>query len=62
MNLKFHSHQSDWLRSKTQITARADEDVEKEEHFSMDDGTATTLEISLVITQKIGLRTNWEPS
>lgn len=40
MNLKFHSHQSDWLRSKTQITARADEDVEKEEHFSTDGGIA----------------------
>ena len=28
------SHQSDWARSKTQMTADAGEDSEKEEHFS----------------------------
>jgi hypothetical protein len=27
------SHQSEWLRSKTQVTADAGEDVEKEEQF-----------------------------
>jgi hypothetical protein len=28
------SYQSEWLRSKTQVTADAGEDVEKEEHSS----------------------------
>jgi hypothetical protein len=28
------SHQSEWLKSKIQVTADAGEDVEKEEHFS----------------------------
>jgi hypothetical protein len=28
------SHQSEWLRSKIQVTADAGEDVEKEEHSS----------------------------
>ena len=28
--LRFYSHQSEWLRSKTQVTAQADEHVEKE--------------------------------
>ena len=32
--LRFTSHQSEWLRSKIQVTADADEDVEKEEHSS----------------------------
>jgi hypothetical protein len=35
------SHQSEWLRSKTQVTADAVEDVEKEEHFSIFGGIAT---------------------
>jgi hypothetical protein len=32
------SHQSEWLRSKTQVTADADEDVEKEKHSSIAGG------------------------
>ena len=51
------SHQSEWLRSKTQVRADAGKDVEKEEHSSIDGGIAslyTTLEISLVVPQKIG--------
>jgi hypothetical protein len=35
MTLRFHSHQSEWLRSKTQVTADACKDVEKEEHSSI---------------------------
>ena len=34
------SHQSEWLRSKIQVTADAGEDVEKEEHSSIVGGTA----------------------
>ena len=33
-------HQSEWLRSKTQVTADAGEDVEKEEHSSIFGGIA----------------------
>ena len=33
--LRFHSHHSEWLRSKVQVTADAGEDVEKEEHCSI---------------------------
>ena len=32
--LRFHLTQSDWPRSKIQITADSGKDVEKEEHFS----------------------------
>jgi hypothetical protein len=41
--LRFHStsHQSEWLRSKPQVTADAGEDVEKEEHFSLAGGNAS---------------------
>jgi hypothetical protein len=35
------SHQSEWLRSKTQVTANAGEDVEKEEHSSIAGGIAS---------------------
>ena len=45
------SHQSEWLRSKTQLTADAGEDVEKD--VGLQSGT-TTLEISFVVPQKIG--------
>jgi hypothetical protein len=31
-------HQSEWLRSKTQVTVDAGEDVEKEEHSYIDGG------------------------
>jgi hypothetical protein len=34
-------HQSEWLRSKIQVTADAGEDVEKEEHSSIAGGIAS---------------------
>ena len=53
------SHQSEWLRSKTEVTADAGEDVEKEEYSVAGEITSWynhfgTLEISLVVPQKIG--------
>jgi hypothetical protein len=39
-NSEIISHQSEWLRSKTQGTADAGEDVEKEEHSSIVGGIA----------------------
>ena len=39
--LRFTSHQSEWLRSKTQVTADAGEVVEKEEHSSIVGGIAS---------------------
>jgi hypothetical protein len=39
--LRFTSHQSEWLRSKIQVTADAGEDVEKEEHSSSAGGIAS---------------------
>jgi hypothetical protein len=35
------SHQSEWLRSKIQVTADAGEDVEKEKHSSIVGGIAS---------------------
>jgi hypothetical protein len=35
------SHQSEWLRSKIQVTADAGKDVEKEEHSSIAGGIAS---------------------
>ena len=35
------SHQSEWLKSETQVTADADEDVEKEDHSSIAGGIAS---------------------
>jgi hypothetical protein len=35
------SYQSEWSRSKTQVTADAGEDVEKEEHLSIVGGIAS---------------------
>jgi hypothetical protein len=35
------SHQSEWLRSKIQVTADAGEDVEKEKHSSTVGGIAS---------------------
>ena len=35
------SHHSEWLRRKTQVTADAGEDVEKEEHSSILGGIAS---------------------
>jgi len=57
--LRFPLRQSEWLRSKTQVTADVGEDVEKEEHSSIAGGIAnctTTLEISLEVPQKTGNR------
>jgi hypothetical protein len=54
--LRFHSHQSEWLRSKIQVTADAAEDVKGNIPpllIGLQVGT-TTLEISLVVPQKIG--------
>jgi hypothetical protein len=51
------SHQSEWLRSKFVVRADAVENVENEEHSSLLVGLqagTTTLEISLMIPQKIG--------
>jgi hypothetical protein len=39
--LRFHLTQSEWLRSKIQVTADAVEDVEKEEHSSIAGGIAS---------------------
>jgi hypothetical protein len=38
------SHQSEWLRSKTQVTADVGEDVEKEEHSSIAGGIANLVQ------------------
>jgi len=38
--LRFHLTSWEWLRSKTQVTADASEDVEKEEQFSIVGGIA----------------------
>jgi hypothetical protein len=35
------SHQSEWLRSKTQVTTDAGKDMEKEEHSSIAGGIAS---------------------
>jgi hypothetical protein len=40
------SFQSKWLRSKLQVTADADEDVEKEEHSSIVGGFASFYNLS----------------
>jgi hypothetical protein len=51
----FTSHQSEWLRSKTQVTADAVKDVQKKTPpllVGLQAGTIT-LEISLVVPQKI---------
>ena len=51
-----HSDQSEWLRSKAQVTVDAGKDVEKENTppllVGLQDGK-TTLEISLVVPQKV---------
>ena len=62
--LRFHLTKSEWLKSKTQVTADAGKDVEKEEHscivVGLQAGT-TTLETSLAIPQKIGHRSTRGP-
>jgi hypothetical protein len=40
MTLRFALHQSEWQRSKTQVTADARKDVGKEEHSSIAGGIA----------------------
>ena len=39
--LRFHLTPGEWLRSKTQVTAGAREDVDKEEHSSIVDWIAS---------------------
>jgi hypothetical protein len=34
-NLRFYPNQSEWLRSKPQVTTHVGEDVDKEEHSSI---------------------------
>jgi hypothetical protein len=41
LNSPLSSGQSEWLRSKPQVTADAGEDVEKEEHSSIVGGLAS---------------------
>jgi hypothetical protein len=51
------NNQSEWLRSKTQVTADAVEDMEKEEHSSIAGGIVSWYNhsgISLEVPQKIG--------
>jgi hypothetical protein len=40
MTLRFHLHQSEWLRSKPLVTTHVGEDVEKEEDSSIVGGIA----------------------
>jgi hypothetical protein len=51
------SHQSEWLRSKIQVTADAGEDVEKEEHSSTVGGIASLYNYSG--NQSGGSSENW---
>ena len=58
MTLRFHLTQSEWVRSKTQVTAHDAEDVERNTLkllLRLQTGT-TILEINLEIPQKIGNR------
>ena len=41
MKISKHHYQTEWLRSKTQVTADAGKDVEEEEYSSIAGGTAT---------------------
>jgi hypothetical protein len=55
-------HQSEWIRSKFQMTTLVDEEVEKEGHSSIAVGLqtgTTTLEINLEVPQKIGNGSTW---
>jgi hypothetical protein len=51
------SHQSEWLRSKIQVTADAGVDVEKEEHSSIVGGIASLYNHSG--NQSSGSSENW---
>jgi hypothetical protein len=55
--LKFTSHQSDWLRLKTQVTADAGMDVEKEEHSHIAGGISSWYNHSR--NQSGGSSENW---
>ena len=58
MTLRFHLTQSEWVRSKTQVTAHVAEDVKRNTLqllLGLQTGT-TILEINLEIPQKIGNR------
>ena len=55
MQIKTTSHQSEWLRSKIQVTADAGKDVEKEDVVGLQ-ACKTTLGVSLEVPQKIGNR------
>ena len=56
-NLEILPHQSEWPRSKIQMTADADEDVEKEEHSSIAGGIASWYKCSG--NQPGGSSENW---
>jgi hypothetical protein len=51
------SYQSQWLRSKTQVTADAGKNVKKEEHSSIAGGTASWYNYSE--NQSDGSSENW---
>jgi hypothetical protein len=53
----YTSHQSEWLRSKLQVTADAGEDVEKEKHSSIVGRTASLYNHSG--SQSGGSSENW---
>ena len=58
MTLRFHLTQSEWVRSKTQVTEHVAEDVKRNTLqllLGLQTGT-TILEINLEIPQKIGNR------
>jgi hypothetical protein len=58
MTLKFHlTHQSEWLRSKTQVTAQVGEDMQREEHSSIASGIANLYTYSG--NQSGGSSKNW---
>jgi hypothetical protein len=55
--LRFHLHQSEWLRSKIQVTADAGKDVQKEENSSIAGGIASLYNHSE--NQSGGSSENW---
>jgi hypothetical protein len=40
IKITLRPHQSEWLKTKTQVTTHVDKDVQKEEHFSIAGGIA----------------------
>ena len=64
MTLRFQLTQSEWVRSKTQVTEHVAEDVKRNTLqllLGLQTGT-TILEINLEIPQKIGNRSTWRSS